>query len=59
MIETDIEHNIENIESVIIKKKINYLMMYADCTKVMLVKPVWFSTCTYKQKKKKSTVMVL
>lgn len=32
-------------------------MTYADCTKIMLVKPVWFSLVS--KQKKKSTVMVL
>lgn len=43
-VEKDIEQNV--IEGEIMKKiLLRLLMMYADCTKIMLVKPVWFFTC--------------
>lgn len=43
-VEKDIEQNVieeENYEENLLKLS----MMYADCTKIMLVKPVWFFTC--------------
>lgn len=43
-VEEDIEQNVierGNYEEILFK----LLMTYADCTKIMLVKPVWFSTC--------------
>ena len=43
-VEEDIEQNViegGNYEENLLK----LLMTYADCTKIMLVKPVWFFTC--------------
>lgn len=42
-VEKDVEQTV--IEGEIIKKLLKLLLMYADCTKIMLVKPVWFFTC--------------
>lgn len=43
-VEQDIEQNVTEGEE-IMKKTLKLLMMYADCTKIMVVKPVWFFTC--------------
>ncbi len=43
-VEKDIEQNVIKGESYM-ENLLKLLIMYADCTKIMLVKPVWFFTC--------------